>query len=497
MTATGFAACSSQEDRPPVSAGEDYDSGNDAATTDDAGIDSAATPAETAAFNQLLGDAQNFMTAGATPGVSIAIVLHGKLTFASGVGQRNRTTGDAVTTSTLFRAASMSKMIAAATAMTLVDEDKLDLNAPITTYLPWFQLASGFDATKLTMNLLLSHSSGFPCDTISQCGTPATTVSRKTFFQNNPQPLWAPPGAIYDYSNTGFALAATTIEAAAGGNDGDYETLAHDRVLAPVGMTTATFDANAATATDHATGYDVDANGNVTATIEPSQLDCPLLNPPGGIEATATDYAHFAEMLLANGGSVLKPASVAAMETAHADMHTFASQNYGYALIDQFSPYPDHTSIWHDGSLPGFLSLIWLVPDDQFAIVVLANAQSAQGVPDQIVGDALGLFISETRKVPPLTTPPASWTGYVGTYDDTHGTLGSGVVVSQEADGGLIVNAPNATDYSGNPAAVSGSMIQNAGDSWLMPDGTNAGFFPGADGGTGYFVTRRGVGIRE
>ena len=465
------------------------DGGLEGASSSDAGDagDAGPTAAEKAAFDQLVAFTQTELQKSGTPGASIAVVLHGKLAFAAGVGDRNEK-GDPVTTSTLFRVASMSKMIVGATAMTLVDQGKLDLNAPITTYLPWFSLANGYDASTLTTAALLTHTSGFPCDTIGICDS-QTSGDRKTFFASYPQPLWAPPGAVYDYSNTGFALAAAVVEAASGAAEGSFEQLAHDRVFAPAGMSTATYDATAAQSGEHATGYVLDASKNVIATFEPLTLECPMLHPYGGVLATATDYARFAEMLLAGGGTTLSSVSAAAMQAGHADMHAFASQEYGYGLIHQLSPYPDHASVWHDGSLPGYLSEMWMVPDDGFAVVALANARGQQyDVPDDIVGEALGLFIAEARKVPPLTTPPSAWSGYLGTYADPLATLGAGVSVSL-GDGGttLVVDAPNARDFANNPAPVHGAMTQYAIDEWGMPDGTVVTFFPG------YFVTRRGI----
>ena len=476
------------------------DGGGDADTSDAQAPDAAdggPTQAEQAAFDKLVSFAQSDLTKSGTPGVSIAVVLHGKLTFAAGVGKRNLK-GDPVTTSTLFRVASMSKMIVGATAMTLVDQGKLDLSAPITSYLPWFALANGYDASTITTAALLSHTSGFPCDTIGICDS-QTNGDRKTFFVGYPQPLWAPPGAVYDYSNTGFALAAAVVEAAAGAPEGSYEQLAHDRVFVPAGMTTATYDATAVQNGDHAPGYSLDASGKVNGTFEPLTLECPMLHPYGGVMATASDYAHFAEMIIAGGGTTMTSASVTAMTSGHANMHTFATQEYGYGLIHQFSPYPDHASVWHDGALPGYLSEMWMVPDDGFAVVAIANGRGTQyDVPDDIVGEALSLFISEARQVPPLTTSPSTWGAYVGTYDDTLALLGTGVTVSlDDAGTKLLVDAPSSRDYSNNLAPVSGQMTQYAIDEWGMPDGTGVTFFPDVDGGAAkYFVTRRGVASR-
>jgi hypothetical protein len=231
-----------------------------------------------------------------------------------------------------------------------------------------------------------------------------------------------------------------------------------------------------------------------------------MLHPYGGVLATASDYAHFAEMILAGGGTTLSSASVSEMTSPKADMHGFASQAYGYGLITQFSPYPDHRSVWHDGSLPGYLSEMWMLPDSGFAVVALTNARGDSfDVPDDIVGTALSLFIKESRTVPPLTTTPSQWNGYVGTYDDMLATLGAGVSISL-GDGGttLVLDAPNAKDYANNPLPVHGVMTQYEIDTWGMPDtyGTVATFFPtngasvDAGGSSKYFVTRRGTASR-
>jgi CubicO group peptidase (beta-lactamase class C family) len=500
-------ACSSSSSPPAASSDAGVDASNgsdgsivDAKASDDVASDaSIVTPAETAAFARLIQLAKGHLSDANTPGASIAVVLHGKLAFAQGVGIANAKTKAPVTTSTLFRAASLSKMIVAATAMTLVDEGKLDLTFPITNYIPWFELQSGFDASTMTTSDLLSHSSGFPCDTIPFCDGTATSGPRKTFFVNNPQPLWAPPGTTWDYSNAGFDLAASVIEAAAGGNDGDYDTLAHDRIFVPTGMTTATFDA-ATEPADHALGYDLDDAENVMAIDDPSDLECPMLDPAGGINATATDFAHFAEMLLANGSTVLSSSSVAAMETSHIDERDFPTRGYGYALITQFSPYPNHRSVWHDGDLPGFLSLFWMIPDSDFAVVVLVNANGPDSPEYDIVGDALELFVSTVEDVPTSDAGPEP--AYVGTYDDDYATLGKGVAISISTDDAgvpsLVMNAPNATDLTGASAPMSGTMEPIDEDQWLFPDNTTYGiFYPDDAGVPKYLSTRRGTATRQ
>ena len=73
-----------------------------------------------------------------------------------------------------------------------------------------------------------------------------------------------------------------------------------------------------------------------------------------------------------------------------------------------------------------------------------------------------------------------------------------GITVSLDPTGTmLLVDAPRATNFAGQPSAVHGTMTQGAYDGWSMPDGTFVTFFPDSMGTYRYFVTRRGVGIRS
>jgi len=453
------------------------------------------TGEETAAFQAFLGDVNNELMAGHTPGASVAVVLHGKLLFAAGVGKKRKDAADPVTTETLFRVGSLSKMVVAAAAMVLVDEGKLDLKAPITKYVPWFTLAAPFDANTVTLEHLLTHSSGFPCDTLLFCGT-TTSGEREPWFASHPQPLWAPPGAVHDYSNMGYTLASLVVTGAAGVADSQFETLVHDKVFVRAGMKTATYDAVAAEAADHATGYRLDAKNAVVATYEPTTLDCPLLHPPGGILATASDYGHFIEAMLAKDGRLLTVGSIAAMEAPHISMHTFDSQSYGYGLEVQDYPYRGHSLVWHGGVVSGFLATVFVVPDYSFGVVALVNAIGNRAMASNIAAAALDRFMSAAQQWPSVTTPSSTWSAYAGTYDDVYGYLGKGITVSVVEQSGktqVLVSAPNA-----KPNAISGQMQQAAGDEWTMPDGTAATFFPDANGTpAAYFVTRNGIGVRQ
>ena len=479
---------------PPTDAGHDAPVARDAFVGPDAYV--GPTAAEVAAWGTLMTQAESARAMAFVPGVSIAVVLHGRLAFAGALGMRDVASAAPVTTSTLFRANSMSKMVLAAAAMSLVRDGMLDVHAPITTYLPWLALAAGYDASTITMDTLLTHTSGFPCDTIQQCGSAATLGPRETFFRSYPQPLWAPPGAVMDYSNVGYVLASQALVGAAGVPDAAFEQLVHDRVFVPAGMTTATYDAAGALSLDHATDYILNASGSVIVTRGIATGDCPMLHPSGGVIATPTDYAHLAERFLAGDSALLDASEVAAMEAPHVLTRGTAMQAYGYGLVHEYTPYPTHAAVWHDGELPGSLALTYLVPDRQFAIVIMANASGGPHVVTwQIATDALRLFVPDAFSIPSGVTSPATWGRYAGTYDDRLGTLGTGVVVTLVGST-LHVSAPNATDNTGHAVPVAGNMTQVALDQFTLPDGTAATFFPDATGTFRYLVTRRGIAVR-
>jgi CubicO group peptidase (beta-lactamase class C family) len=265
-------------------------------------------------------------------------------------------------------------------------------------------------------------------------------------------------------------------------------------------MTQATYDSAAAVLADHASGHVLNASHVVTSRLEPTAANCPLLHPSGGVIATASDYAHLAEVFIARGGAMLAATSVAAMEAPHESFRTFDSQAYGYGLVTQDYPYRGHPLVWHDGEWAGFLTVLMMVPDFGFAVVAMLNGEGNRPSAQTVGLAALQRFLAPAQQWPVTQTSPALWGPYAGVYRDAHGELGTVTVTVGPNAGGtiqVVVDAPNAT-RNGVAAPLSGAMLQAAGDEWVMPDGTTAAaFFPDATGAPGYLVTRRGIGIRQ
>jgi CubicO group peptidase (beta-lactamase class C family) len=272
--------------------------------------------ATTAQFAALVEWTQETLAQNDVPGVSIAVILGGKLAFAAGVGVKGPGRTEPVTTSTRFLINSMTKALVAAGVMAEVDRGHIDVRRPVTDFVG-FQLATPFDPSSMTVHEVLTHTAGLPDGGEWHCETGKDGLEH-AWENRPPYPLWAPPGAVWDYSNVGYSLAGRILEQSSG--LAFAEALA-ERVFAPAGMAAATLDPVVVESSDHATGHSPTRHGDDPPDgAEPAdELGCDFMAPAGGVYATASDYAHFAEMLLAGGGKALTSSSVAAMTAKHVD----------------------------------------------------------------------------------------------------------------------------------------------------------------------------------
>lgn len=180
------------------------------------------------------------------PGVSIAVFENGRLTWARAYGKADASDGRPVTQDTLFQAASMSKAVAAAGALRLVEQGRLDLDQDVNARLKAWQVPlTPFTASeKVTLRRLLSHTAGLTVSGFPgyQLGKPVPTVVQILDGQspsNTPAVRsFEPPGQGFAYSGGGYTVAQLLMTEAGGK---PYPTLLDDLVLRPAGMRRSTF----------------------------------------------------------------------------------------------------------------------------------------------------------------------------------------------------------------------------------------------------------------
>lgn len=175
------------------------------------------------------------------PGVAYGLVVDGKLVYKGNIGYTDIDKKIPVTSSSLFRIASMSKSFATMAILKLRDEGKLNLDDPAYLYIPSLKNLKypTLDAPHITIRHLMTHGAGFPEDNPWGDRQLADTdkdllelIGKQLSFSN-------PPGIAYEYSNLGFALQGMIITKVSGM---PYQDYIKKNILEPLGMKTTTYE---------------------------------------------------------------------------------------------------------------------------------------------------------------------------------------------------------------------------------------------------------------
>ena len=265
------------------------------------------------------------------PGAVVAIARAGRVGFAQAFGFRDRDAGTEMTVDSIFRIASMTKPIVSVAAMMLSEEGRLEIAAPVATYLPEFaEMTVGVERKKATRTMtvqdLLRHTSGL---TYSDFGdSPVQMIWRDAGLRDENQtnadltaklgklPLMFEPGTTWEYSMSTDVLGRV-VEVASGKALGDFVA---EHIAGPLGMVDTGFAASGARAGRVAEPQADPLTGKrppMRNVKQPGRLQ----SGGGGAVSTAADYLRFCQMLL-NGGELdgvrlLAPKTVAVMASDH------------------------------------------------------------------------------------------------------------------------------------------------------------------------------------
>lgn len=361
------------------------------------------------------------------PGVALAVTDRAGLLFARNYGVANLDSGAPVTADTLFEFGSIGKSFTAIVLLQLAEQGVVDLHAPVTTYLPWFQVRSSY--APITIHHLLTHTAG---------------IIRGSDFSPDPRyEVWAlresriaAPGVKARYSNAGYKLLGLLLEAVTGK---PYAQLVAERIFAPLGMHAAagaiTHDLRRRLAVGYEPFYDdrprrVEHGQAPAAWLETNTAD-------GCLSATASDLASYLRMLLNRGdapvGRILSEESFALMTSAHTLMDDAAP--YGYGLMMSLPGEPPR--LGHGGGMVGYISSMLSDPEAGIGVVVFTNAMCAT---DAIAEFALQTLV-QARKGEPLPelpiAPEIDLAAYAGLYESDTETVE--VVATPQGEQGLLL----------------------------------------------------------
>ncbi|MEV8586888.1 serine hydrolase domain-containing protein [Streptomyces sp. NPDC051180] len=314
---------------------------------------------------------------GRAPSLVGAVVRDGAMVWS---GARSCVDGHAPDVDTQFRIGSLTKVFTAVLVMRLRDEGLVGLDDPLERHL------KGTGAGEVTIAQLLGHSGGLAAETPGSWWERSSATLRPELSDVlGERPFLQSPGRRHHYSNPGYTLLGSLIEAVRGVS---WEEALRGEILEPLGMERTTADPVA----PHAGGWAVHPWADVMLP-EPSE-DLGLMAPAGQLWSTAADLARFGAFLATGHEGVLDAASVAEMRApAAAAGEGDWEGSYGLGL--QLASRDGRTLIGHTGSLPGFVACLWVSVEDGLAGIALANATS--GVPAGAVAADLVRIVAEAE----------------------------------------------------------------------------------------------------
>lgn len=311
------------------------------------------------------------------PGAAVAVVHDGEVVTTRGYGWADTGTesGEAVPVDpdrTLFRPGSVSKLVTATAVLQLVESGDVDLDTDVGAYLD-IDVPRSFD-DPITLRHLLTHTAGFEERIRGLIGAEGTPVDLRAALATDPPEQVYRPGTVPAYSNYGNALAGYVVERVSGE---PFERYVQEHVLAPAGMTTATFDQPVPDDL-----RDRLALGYGTASGPSTGVEVVGVPPAGALSASAADMARFMLALLgepATGEQVLDADTLALMQEPaldEDDLGTLAGglrMGLGFFQEDRNG----HRVVGHGGDTNAFHSHLQLYPDERTGVFVTVNGSGA------------------------------------------------------------------------------------------------------------------------
>lgn len=320
-------------------------------------------PISAAALAEVDAYVQAQMAQQHVPGLSLVIAQDGKTVFAKGYGMADTTAKTPVTPDTVFHIGSITKQFTATAIMMLVQDGRIKLDDPITTYFP----TAPATWKNITVRHLLHHTSGlprdFPVETLQTLAAQPTWTVDQIVRMAGTVPLENATGAVMVYSNLGYHLLGLLVEKTSGQYFADY---LRQRVFTPLGMTSADVISTARTNPALATGYAWEEQALRPASTWPQQPYA--IEGEGGLRMSARDLAKWDAALL--GERYLSKTSLAEMWTP-TRLNDGGTAPYGFGwVLDEINHHP---YAWHDGRLSGFTSQFVRHANEGLSVIVLSN----------------------------------------------------------------------------------------------------------------------------
>ncbi len=334
------------------------------------------------------------------PGLSIALVDDQRVVWAQGFGYADVARKLSATPQTLYGIGSISKLFTATAVMQQVEQGHIDLDTPITQYLPEFSMRTRYtDSAPITVRNLLTHHAGLPGDYLKGMWSLHPAPFEQLLPLMRDEYVSYPPDLVFSYSNIGYALLGRLVEQASGQ---PYVAYMQTAVLTPLGMNHSRYLTQFSDDPELAVGYRHGKPGAERYLLREV--------PAGALVSSVSDMSRFIRLWLADGHAdkraLLNQTSVQEM---------WRRQNSQVALDMDFriglgwmlgQPALDYAGlvVHHSGGTLGAASQLMLLPQHKLGVIVLANSPAALSALTGIAVQALKLALEAKTG---LLEPPA------------------------------------------------------------------------------------------
>lgn len=372
---------------------------------------------------------QQEMEAAKVPALAIAVVKGDDVLFSRGFGVTDAENGGvAVTADSLFRVGSVSKVVTGTMIMKLVEQGKIDLDTPVTEYVPWLALSDPDAAQKVTMRTLLTHRAGF-VNAGTYLGSRDPQGLRNFVRDVVPQAkLYSQPGELFTYNCYSIDIAGLVAEEVTGRY---FDDLVRELVFEPLGMKRSTYDPTVAMTYPLALPHNLTPDGFEVIHKMPENV---AHHPSFYLMTTANDLLHFVRMHLQGGTfagrEVLRPETVQEMHAQQVELQS----SIGYELGLTFFKV-QRNGVWlstHFGDITTYSANFYIAPEEGVAVVIMNNRPFPH---DKVIVPILDQLLPDrSAQVAEKATRAADsslWPSYEGAYIGSTAGL---IVVEQDGE---------------------------------------------------------------
>lgn len=319
------------------------------------------------------------------PGVGLALIQDGRVVYEGGLGVKRIGSPEPVDAHTLFMVASNTKGMTTLMMSTLVDEGRLNWDQPVTQVYPAFRLGDDATTARVRIRDLVCACTGLPRKDMEWIfNTPRDTRPKQVF------PLLAATqpstgfGEVFQYNNlitTAGGFISGQVAHPGQEVGAAYDAAMKERVFAPLGMNDTTFSFDTALAGNHASPHDLDPDGQAVTGHNDTAWSIVPYRPAGGAWSSAHDMARYAALeltkgILPDGRRLVSEANL--LERRNHRVSTGENRWYGMGLFDDQT---DGVSVvTHGGSMPGYMTNFYVLPDAGIAAVVLTNSDTGNSL---------------------------------------------------------------------------------------------------------------------